>query len=357
MKYSSITIWYFSGTGNAQFGANTIASVAKGEGCAVTINKIAKNIDPNPIDNNSNPLLGFCFPTHGFNAPPIVLNFLLKFPRGRNRVFIINTRAGMKLYKIHTPGIGGLALWLPAAILWFKGYKPIGFRPLDMPSNWISIHPGLKTKVVESIKANCEETLDGFTKRIISGRTVLNGLLWLPIDIVLIPISLLYYLFGRFALAKTFIASYKCNNCGLCIKQCPVGAITDKSGRPFWTFKCESCMKCMNSCPERAIQTPHSFTILLFWAAFSFFPTMLFRLLFELDAITPKFYSDYYSILNNTSKIAVGFLVLFFGYNLLHQLLRVRIFNKLITFTSLTHYKFWRRYRLSSSGEIRRIKV
>ena len=70
------------------------------------------------------PLIGFAFPTHGFNAAPIMLRFIAGFPSGLCKdVFLLNTRAGMKLSKIFMPGVSGVALLLPAFILFLKGYQ------------------------------------------------------------------------------------------------------------------------------------------------------------------------------------------------------------------------------------------
>lgn len=349
IKYERLLICYFSGTGNALFAARKIAEIAENTGCKVSLQNIAdKNPDFTYIKKNKNVLIGFCFPTHGFNAPPIVLKFVSKFPKNKSDVFLLNTRAGMKLYKIHTAGLGGIALWLPALILLLKGYRPIGFRPLDMPSNWISLHPGLRTQVVDSISGHCSKTISTFTHRIMNRKPVLNGLLWLPLDIALLPISIGYYFYGRFAIAKTFFANYNCANCGLCIKQCPVKAIKSKSNRPYWTFNCESCMKCMNNCPHRAIETCHGFTFLLWWLAFSFIPLLILKALLKLQIISASIYYNYFDLLINSIIIVTGLIVVFFGYKILHRFLGIRIMNKLITYSSLTHYKFWRRYKNSS---------
>ncbi len=92
-----------------------------------------------------------------------MIRFIAGFPRGLGRdVFLLNTRAGMKLSKIFLPGVSGVALLLPAFILWLKGYKCIGFRPVDLPSNWIPLHPGLKKKVIESIFIRCERIVRNF---------------------------------------------------------------------------------------------------------------------------------------------------------------------------------------------------
>ena len=256
----SIIIYYFSGTGNAKFAAEKIAFHARQNNIPVSLNNIASSkTDFKEIDKNC--LVVFCYPTHGFNAPPVVLNFISKFPKNKSRVLLLNTRAGMKLFKMHTPGLGGIALWLPSIMLLIKGYKPSGWQPLDMPSNWISLHPGLRLKSVAFIISRCEQTLAKFTEKGLIGKPILTGLFWLPVDILLIPVAVGYYFFGRFAIAKTFYANYNCTNCGACLKNCPVNAIIEKYNRPFWTFKCESCMKCMNSCPDRAIETAHGLFI------------------------------------------------------------------------------------------------
>ena len=347
-KYNKLVIYYFSGTGNAKFAAHKIEGNALSNGVETSVINVAS--DKNEvIPKNEDTLIGFCYPTHGFNAPPIVLKYFMKFPKGKANVFFLNTRAGMKMYKLHLPGLGGIALWLPAIIMFLKGYKPVGFRPLDLPSNWISLHPGLRNKVIESIRKNCTNTLNKFTNKILSGKLVLNGLIWLPIDLLLIPLSIGYYIFGRFALAKTFFPNFNCNNCGLCIKECPVNAIVEKNNMPYWTFDCESCMKCMNRCPHRAIETAHGFTFVLWWLVFSFIPVTILKLLLKFEFVTEDFYQNYYNLLFNVIMISVGFILLFLGYWIMHQMLRVKLLNKIITYTSLTHYKFWRRYLVKKS--------
>ncbi len=342
-KYDKILIWYFSGTGNARFAANKIADIAKKNGQIVFVYNMADG-EQDFSQINENCLIGFCYPTHGFNAPPNVLRFIRKFPKNRSKIFLLNTRAGMKLFKLHTAGLGGLALWLPAFLLFLKGYKPIGFRPLDMPSNWISLHPGLTSNAVNFIHQRCRITINNFTNKIINKKPVLNGLLWLPLDIAVIPISLAYYFFGRFFLAKTFYASYNCTNCGLCIRQCPVSAIQELNGRPYWTFSCESCMKCMNNCPERAIETAHGYVILIWWLAFSIVPGILVKALVKYQIISTELYNNYFNLIFNASILLSGLIVVFLGYKILHQLLRIKFINKIITLTSVTHFKWWRRY-------------
>ncbi|HCC70006.1 MAG TPA: hypothetical protein DEQ09_02485 [Bacteroidales bacterium] len=345
MAYKKLLIYWFSGTGNARSTAKWINEYASSTGIETEIYDLSKGNYPGKDLLFKNTLIGFCYPTHGFNAPPAVIKYVRRFPKGKSDIFLLNTRAGMKLWKIFTPGLSGLALLLPALIMKVKGYRVRGYRPMDMPSNWISIHPGLRHKVVESIHKRCKEVTNRFTNKIMEGKFVSRGLFDLPLDLAISPISIAYYIFGRFALAKTFYASDKCTDCGLCYKSCPVNAIKLKDGIPYWTFNCESCMKCMNHCPERAIETAHGYTILFWWLAFSLIPLALAKLLVALNIITPEFYINHLRMLIDSFALLTGLITIFAGYRIFHFLLRFRIFNKIFTYNSLTSFRFWRRYR------------
>ena len=339
-SFSNIIIFYFTGTGNALAASKWVAGVAEEHKIPVEIKRITPSLSIAPSEISQNSLLGFCYPTHGFNAPPVVIDFLLRFPRVNCQAFLLNTRAGMKLYKCFTPGMSGLAQLMPAAILKSKGCKITGWQPMDLPSNWISIHPGLRQKVVDSIFHRCKIKTTHFAEKILSGQKIQKGLVSLPIDLLISPISIGYYFFGRFALSKTFVAGSNCNACRLCEKECPVQATKMKNGRPFWTKKCESCMHCMNRCPEKAIQTPHLFVVLIWWLVFSILPVFLVRLF----ASPNGFIHSHFSLFVWTFILTTGLPVIFFSYRILHFLMQFRFFNKLITFTSLTKFKFWRRY-------------
>lgn len=345
LRYKHLTLFYFSGTGNARYAAQKMATLAHEKRVAATVYNIAE-IKKDIPEIPENTLIGFCFPTHGFNAPPVVLKFIRSFPKGNNRVFLLNTRAGMRIGRLHTAGIGGLALWLPALLLLFKGYRTIGFRPLDLPSNWILLHPGLTDKAIRFIVNRCTQTLERFTGRILNGKPVANGLLWFPLDIAVSSVSVAYYFYGRFALAKTFFASFRCTSCGVCVDNCPVGAIELKNDRPYWTFSCESCMKCINHCPHRAIEVAHGYSFLWWWLAFSFLPLLIVKVLVLAGLIGKEFYKANTDLLFYGSMTLFGLIIIFAGYKLLHQLLGIKIINKIITFTSFTHFKWWRRYKM-----------
>jgi Pyruvate/2-oxoacid:ferredoxin oxidoreductase delta subunit len=344
-KYKKLIIFYFSGTGNAKSVSEWISTYALNLGIS------SKIIDVSAFNRNefpeidSNTLVGFSSPTHGFNLPPLMMKFILQFPKSvRADVFLINTRAGLKLHKIFLPGLSGMAQFFYAIILMFKNYRIVGMQPMDMPSNWISFHPGLREKVVISIIKRCKGITDKFSETIFSGRKKFKALISLPFDIAVIPIAILYYFAGRFGLAKTFVSTEKCNLCGLCIKQCPVKAIIWAQKRPYWTFNCESCMHCINSCPQRAIETATGFTFLVWWAVFSIVPLLLVWI-FGLEFLDKLFHPLSWLVYN---LLYIGFALLFvyLSYHVLHFLMRFSFFNKLVAYTSLTRFKWWRRYKM-----------
>ncbi len=343
-----IIIYYFSGTGNAESVCQWIKEAALGKKYSVEIINIARLEKRKIEDIPKEALIGFCSPTHGFNFPPIMLHFIMRFPKGqKNKAFIINTRAGMKFGKMFVAGLSGVALLLAAILLKMKGYAIIGLRSIDLPSNWISLHPGLSEKTVEAIFIKRKEDTLDFAKKILSGKKGFIAFKDIIQDIAIAPISVLYYFIGRFVFAKSFIASNDCSHCDLCLKKCPVDAIKKIDNRYYWTHKCESCMQCMNNCPKRAIETAHGFIIgfsILFYSA------ILFNIyaLFNYEAFLKVYIHTYpASLIVKIINSAMFILFLVFSYRITHYLLRFKFFERIIVYTSLTKYSFWRRYKVS----------
>lgn len=341
--YPSLWIHYFSGTGNALTACRWIAENARDSGMDAHIQSIDRfdrhSINPAP----DGALLGFAYPTHGFALPWFMLKFILCFPRGRNDVFLFNTRAGMKIGGWNTPGLSGLALLLPILILLLKGYRIRGLMSVDMPSNWISLHPGLFPSAVDFIVRTCHAKVNRFGQRILRGGRFIPWYVpvFLPLDLAIGPIALLYLVLGRFFLSKTFFASKKCNGCKICAEYCPVGAIRIIDNRPYWTFDCESCMRCMNTCPQQAVETSHSMAALIIAATTSLPVTYWLSRFAEqtgLRLAEPAFYSlD--RILTWLTVLAVIYVL----YIIMFALIRNPWINRFFLYTSLTYY--WARYK------------
>lgn len=347
MHIKKIIIYYFSGTGNARNVAHWINDIAVLKNIESEIIDIAKLKNRKEINFPQNAIVGFCCPTHGFNFPPIMFHFILRFPKSKNnKCFIINTRAGMKAGSIFLPGISGMAQYFSALILALKGFKIVGMYPIDLPSNWISFHPGLKPTVVESIFAKRKRETERFTKSILNNEKNFKGLRAVLTDILVSPIAFGYYIVGRFILAKSFYASHNCTKCNICIQKCPVKAIKAIDNRPFWTYKCESCMQCMNICPERAIETAHGFVFGIYFLIKFYLIFKIYKLL-QINAFLEKLFvnwlNDIFKFFIDASLIVFLFIL---SYRLFHFLLRFRFFEQIIIYTSLTKWKFWRRYKI-----------
>ncbi len=268
-----------------------------------------------------------------------MLNFISRFPKGRNNVVLMNTRAGMLIGKWITPGLTGIAFYFASLILLLKGYSIQGMVPVDMPSNWISVHPGLNDRTIIYLHEKNKERVIRHAELFLSGRRNFKALREMFQDIAISPISLMYYCIGRFGFAKTYFASSECNNCDLCIKECPVKAITKVNNRPFWTFKCESCMHCMGNCPKKAIQTAHGYFIGLL--ILNSFLTGLFFSFWNLYFVNVDT-----KVIQFVLKQLLFMMLLVITHRLIHYAMRFRIVERIMVYTSLTRYKFWgKRYK------------
>jgi len=338
VKYKKIEFFCFSGTGNSKTVVNWMKETAKESGIETAFTDISTNERINIPSPTSDSLVIFISPVHGFNYPPVMVNFILNFPRGKNNVLLMNTRGGMKLWKFVTPGLTGIAFYLAALILICKGYKIKGMYPVDLPSNWQFLHPALTSKAIAYLHEKNEKKARQFILSSIKGKSYFKSLRSLPFDLLVAPVSILYYFIGRYFLAKTFYASAKCDDCGICIKNCPVKAIINVRGKPFWTFRCESCMKCMANCPQKAIEAGHGYTILMLFVFYGLLYPPVSQFIFS--NIT---FGIAEPLVREILQAAV-FLPLFaLFYQALHSLRKVKIFEKLTLYTSFTKYKFWRK--------------
>ncbi|HOW30984.1 MAG TPA: EFR1 family ferrodoxin [Bacteroidales bacterium] len=346
-QYDNLLMIYYSGTGNSKRVSEWIVETAAEAGVRTCITSF-RDFSPEMVAGfTGKTLIGFFSATHGFNMPHSMLRFLFRFKELRGSdVFIGNTRAGMKLSKLFMPGLSGLAMYFPALIMLFKGYKVRSMYPVDLPSNWISLHPGLKPKVIDSMFGHYHTLTQRFAEKVLSGKRVfLKSFVLLPLDLLVAPIAVGYYLVGRFIIAKTFITNENCDNCGLCIKQCPTQSIVLSGNRPYWKLTCESCMKCMNYCPKRAIETAHSFFFILLIALILFVNPFLSEkvMLFVTKYMRGSGFA--YELLYFIVQWLVAIPIYVAGYKLMHYLAKYPFVNRLIKYTSFTYWKFWRRYK------------
>lgn len=188
----------------------------------------------------------------------------------------------------------------------------------------------------------CKRQMKTFALRLIEGKRYFHPyvFIFLPIDLLLIAISIAYMVIGRFFLAKTFFATGNYNGCNLCVERCPVGGIRMISGHPYWTFSCENCMRCINICPQKAIQTPHLFAVSLI----SLVLALPFIDLMDeyVMGMLPNINHSIEWLISLVIISAISLPLLFVVYYAFHYLMQFKWLNNLFKHTSLTYY--WKRY-------------
>lgn len=347
MSYREAIFYFYTGTGNSYRVAVWMADAAsltddaasltndavRDAGTAVTVSSIKSAHPSEEIGQGETVLLGLVMPTHGFTAPWTMLSFALRLPRRRHtHAVVVATRAGFE----------GTATLLVASILALKGYRIRGTAGIDMPSNWISLHPGLSPDAVAGITARARKKAALFMDAILSGGQRFTSWVVSLLGLLVLPISLAYLLIGRFFLVKLFFASDRCNGCGLCAEHCPNGALemrgSGSRSRPYWTFRCESCMRCMAYCPTRAVEASHLLGVGAYLLA-GVIPTtaLLAWLAVRVPVLVFLSWTPDWVLESVNAIVAIGL-----AYPVFQLLLRIGWVNRFFTRATLTHY--YRRY-------------
>jgi Pyruvate/2-oxoacid:ferredoxin oxidoreductase delta subunit len=344
MTYREATFYFYTGTGNSYRVAVWMADAIHDAGIAATVQPIESAHPAEKIGQGETALLGLVMPTHGFTAPWAMLSFALRLPRRRHtHAVVIATRAGVRIGSTYFPGFEGTATLLVASILALKGYRIRSMAGIDMPSNWISVHPGLSPDSVAGITARARTRVAHLIAAILSGERRFSSWIVFLLGLLVLPISLAYLLIGRFFLVKLFFASDRCNGCGLCAQHCPNGAIemrgSGRDSRPYWTFRCESCMRCMAYCPMRAVEASHLLGVGAYLLA-GIIPTtaLLAWLAVRVPVLVFLSWTPDWVLESVNAIIAIGL-----AYPVFHLLLRIRWVHRFFTRATLTYY--YRRYR------------
>lgn len=240
-------IFYFSGTGNTRWAAQQLAE-ATGERLLFIPEQMKGNCH---YELEENERLGFCFPTHGWMPPKIVLNFISRLE--------INAR-GHFCYAITTCGDDiGCCMKEFQKKLHSKGLHADSVFSLIMPESYVCL-PGFKTdseEIVKQKKAKANKDLKVFIglikERCVGKEIVFKGIF---------PYTKTYVLgtlFNHWLITdKPFkVDAELCIHCNKCAYACPVGniSIEGKLALPHWHHdgSCTNCLACYHVCPKHAI--------------------------------------------------------------------------------------------------------
>ena len=353
MAYKNTTVYFMSGTGNSYRVSKWVGEIAKKNGSNTEVHSAMNNEPVTKIKHGNDNIIGIIFPTHGFTMPWHILKFIWRLPcKKSTHAFCIATRGSLKFGQVFIPGMSGSGTFIISLILRLKGYKVRGVMSVNMPSNWFSLHPIQRIESQEAIIARAQHKVKDFIDKIyLKGKVwfTLNNLYEIFGGILLSLISIGYLFIGRFFLAKLFFANMNCNGCGVCAENCSFAAIKmwgKKKLKPFWKYSCESCMRCAAICPENAIEVGQS------WGVVLYFITTIpvsFYIFSTIDVFIPGITNLRGSWIQVVFDILCWYPAIFISYYIFYFLIRIPVINRIFTYTTMTHFFFWGRYRESNT--------
>lgn len=234
-------IFYFSATGNCKYVAKQLSSNT-GEIIVSMSECLKNNLFTFDIPENEN--IGFVTPTYFWGLPIIVNDFLDKVKMifsGKHYVYHISTYGTttgqadrMLNKKIKT---NNLKLDAVFCVKMVDTWTPV-FNLSDKTKN-NRITKAADKEINEIIKKVKNKTIGDFNNR----------------RMPMIMTSLWYSGYKSGKPTNRFHVEDSCIGCGLCVKNCPMEAITMVESKPVWTkSRCAACLSCLHHCPKFSIQ-------------------------------------------------------------------------------------------------------
>jgi len=142
MPYRRATVYYSTGTGNSYRAAVWSRQTLEAEVEGPLLASLTEAKPSQQLSASPDQLLVMVMPSHGFTAPWTVLKSVCRLPRRSGaHAAVVATRAGVKLGRLHPPGMSGSGTFIVALLLALRGYRTRGALSVNMPSNWFSLHP------------------------------------------------------------------------------------------------------------------------------------------------------------------------------------------------------------------------
>ena len=236
-------ICYFSGTGNTRWVARQLAE-ATGEELRYIPDERREGVLDYRLAEGER--LGFCFPTHGWQPPRIVRQFIRRSTfHGADYVYAVTT-CGDNM---------GHAMRILDKELEAKGLKAQSAFAVLMPeSNVCFPFLHLDSKEREREKTEAAKPRVRHICEVVANRQ--RGVVELIRGAI--PYTYTYVIGGYYNKhlitdGKFWVDTEACIACGLCQKLCPVDDIT--GAPPVWRHngQCTNCLACYHHCPAHAI--------------------------------------------------------------------------------------------------------
>lgn len=232
----SIIIYYFSGTGNTKMLLDIFSRVLTGNGCEVDINLMEENSSVKIIESST---LGLAFPVAIQSTYPLVWDFVNNLPKVKNvDVFMFDTMEGFS---------GGVVGPMKK-VLSKKGYNCIAAKEFKMSSSMNTDPAKVEKGKEKNIKAKSD--VKKFAHDLIQNKGKWRRIPIFSDMMRSISVSRKEWI----KMSKNLSVTDDCIKCQLCIKNCPVSAIslTEKKVEIDHSI-CNSCMRCVSICPKNAI--------------------------------------------------------------------------------------------------------
>ena len=235
-------IFYFTGTGNTRWAAQLLAE-ATTEELRFIPDELGKTESYRLKDGER---LGFCFPTHGWQPPHIVREFIRR----------ANFEHVSYCYALTTCGDNmGYAMRIFEKELRQKGLHTDARFAIVMPESNVCfsfLHLDTDEKARQKVEAARQRMIhicQIITERQHDIEELVKGA---------IPFTYTYIIGGYYNKhlitdEKFWVDEQTCLQCGLCQKLCPVDDI--KGTPPVWLHneRCTNCLACYHHCPVHAI--------------------------------------------------------------------------------------------------------
>lgn len=221
-------IYYFSGTGNSRWAAETLA-VATGDQAQNLI-----GLAPPDVQDQ---VVGLIFPVYAWGAPEPVTAFARQLqgtPLFSFAVATCGSEAGRALERLD------------------QVFPLTSIYSLVMPNNYIfGSEPDNPETAARKI-SRAKERLTIISRQILYRKpvqSVFHG------GMARLKSGPIHFFFERYARRTApFHVTQACIRCGRCSDECPAKTIKMTSQGPCWGNRCYQCTHCINSCPVQAIQ-------------------------------------------------------------------------------------------------------
>lgn len=237
-------IFYFSGTGNTRWAAQQLAS-ATGEKLYYIPDEMKQN---GVYELAEGERLGFCFPTHGWQPPRIVREFIAR------STFL--TKPSTFVYALTTHGDNmGKAMDILNEELAAKGLRTQSVYSLTMPETYVCL-PFMVTDTPQRERekiAAAEKQLAVIAEEIKRRERGVERLVKGATPRLYSYVIGAYFNKHMITDKKFMVDADLCVRCGKCSEVCPVDNIAGTP--PTWLHngKCTCCLACYHYCPTHAI--------------------------------------------------------------------------------------------------------